>query len=348
MTLPDARARARLREGLLSWYAGAKRDLPWRRTADPYAIWISEAMLQQTRVETVIAYWERFLEALPTVRDLALAEEEQVLALWSGLGYYRRARSLHAAAREIESSHAGVFPRDHAEALGLPGVGPYTAAAVLSIAYDAPLPLVDGNVERVFARHFLFEEPVGSPVLKRETWSLAGSLVPRAGAGTWNQALMELGATICTPRAPRCGSCPWSSSCLARSVGRAEELPTPKPKPALRDVELELAWIKEGARLLLERRPAEGRMGGMWQLPTRELTETELFPNRFGAHLGLGEELGSLRHGITTYRIQGRILMGHAPSQLPENWAWFPPSRLLEVPLTGMTKKALRKLQPAG
>jgi A/G-specific adenine glycosylase len=331
---------------LLAWYEGAARDLPWRRTSDPYAIWISEAMLQQTRVETVIGYWTRFLEAFPTVGDLAAAEEETVLAAWSGLGYYRRARSLHAAAREVVERHGGAFPREHAAALALPGVGPYTAAAVLSIAHDASLPLVDGNVERVFARRFLLEEAAGSPGLQRAAWALAAHLVPAPFAGTWNQALMELGATVCTPRAPRCSECPWTRSCAARRADRAQELPAPKLKPAQRDVELELAWIHDGARLLLERRPQEGRMAGMWQLPTRELTATDLFPSRFGAHLGLGDELGRLRHGITSHRIQGRILAGRPPARLPVNWAWFPPGRLAELPLTGMTKKALRRVQP--
>jgi len=226
-------------------------------------------------------------------------------------------------------------------------VGPYTAAAVLSIAYDEPHALVDGNVERVFARRFLLEDPVGSPGLKRDAWALAEALVPRADVGDWNQALMELGATVCTPRAPRCGECPWSRGCAARAAGRAQELPTPKARTALREVELELAWVEDGGQLLLERRPDDGRMAGMWQLPTREVTDSALFPARFGARLGVGDELGTLRHGITSHRIQGRILSGRAPRRLPDGWAWFPAGRLGELPLTGMTKKALRKLQPS-
>ncbi len=329
---------------LLDWYAASARDLPWRRTTDPYAIWISEAMLQQTRVETVESYWARFLDALPTVRELAMASEDRVLTLWSGLGYYRRARSLHAAAKVMVEGHDGAFPRTLEEALDLPGVGPYTAAAVLSIAFDAPLALVDGNVERVFARHFLIEERLGSAPLKREAWELARSLVPGSGAGTWNQALMELGATVCTPRAPGCTACPLAQSCGARLGSRVGELPLPKPKAETVDVALELAWIGQGARILLERRPTTGRMAGMWQLPTREVTRSGLFPPRWPVSLELGQQLGHLRHAITRHRIRAEVLLGRAPAELPEAWGWVSAERLADTPLTGMTSKALRTL----
>ena len=342
----DPRTRRRLRDQLLGWYAGAARDLPWRRTADPYAIWISEAMLQQTRVEAVIEYWHAFLESFPTVHALAAADEDAVLARWSGLGYYRRARNLHAAARVIVAEHDGRFPDELEPALALPGVGPYTGAAVLSIAYDRPAPLVDGNVERVFARRFLLEDPVASGALRRDTWDLARELVPLEGAGTWNQALMELGAVICTPRAPRCGACPWQRACLARRAGRVADLPVSKPKPVVREVTLELAWCRRGDRVLLEQRPAEGRMAGMWQLPTRERTATGLFPADWATRLDVGGERARLRHSITVHRIQARVLASRGPARPPAGLAWVPLTGMQAVALTGMTKKVLRVLQP--
>jgi A/G-specific adenine glycosylase len=349
MPLLDPRTRASLRRRLSAWYAAEARDLPWRRTRDPYGIWISEAMLQQTRVETVLEYWPRFLDRFPTLADLAAAEEDAVLARWSGLGYYRRARSLHAAARTIVGEHGGRFPRDHAAALDLPGVGPYTAAAVLSIAFDACLPLVDGNVERVLARYFLLEHPAGSGALERETWALAGALVPERGAGAWNQALMELGSTVCTPRAVRCGACPLARGCRARRTGRVSELPLPKPKPRTIEVELELAWISDSAgRVLLERRPRTGRMAGLWQLPTVELTASGLFPRVWAAPVELRDPVASLRHAITRHRIRAALRPAGLGGSPPPAWRWAGATQLGDLALTGMTKKALSTLQPPG
>ncbi|HUR26931.1 MAG TPA: A/G-specific adenine glycosylase, partial [Planctomycetota bacterium] len=205
-----------LRKSLASWYLAQRRDLPWRRTQDPYAIWISEAMLQQTRVETVIGYWARFLARFPDIASLARAREEDVLAAWSGLGYYRRAKSLCEAARAIVAEHGGRFPRSRESVLALPGVGPYTAGAVLSIAFDQREAIVDGNVARVFSRVFALEDVLGSASSQEKLWDLARELLPPTrGAGDWNQALMELGATVCTARDPLCGTCPIARHCLA-------------------------------------------------------------------------------------------------------------------------------------
>jgi A/G-specific adenine glycosylase len=232
------------RRALPRWYRRHKRDLPWRRTRDPYAIWISEAMLQQTRVETVVSYWRRFLELFPNVATLAAADERDVLAAWSGLGYYRRARALHSAARAIVERHGGEFPSDANHVRELPGIGPYTAGAVLSIAFDQPEALVDGNVARVFCRLFELDAPHESPALKRELWNLARRLVPQdGGAGEWNQALMELGATICTPRSPSCASCPLERRCKASANGRVLELPRTKTRRAPIEVELEARLV---------------------------------------------------------------------------------------------------------
>ncbi|MBN1442113.1 MAG: A/G-specific adenine glycosylase, partial [Planctomycetes bacterium] len=198
---------------LLQWYGRRRRDLPWRRRADPYAVWLSEVMLQQTRVETVVEYYGRFLERFPTIDDLAAASEEQVLALWSGLGYYRRARSLLAGARQVVERHGGRFPRALADALSIPGVGPYTAAAILSIAYGEPHPVVDGNVERVITRLCRIPgNPRQAPAARRIR-EIAASWLPAGRSGDFNQAMMELGATVCTARAPRCDVCPVASWC---------------------------------------------------------------------------------------------------------------------------------------
>ncbi len=376
-TLSAARRR-RLVQRLVGWYRGAARDLPWRRSRDPYAIWISEAMLQQTRVETVGDFWVRFLERFPSVEALAAASEEDVLAAWSGLGYYRRARALHAAARRIASDHAGEFPRTRGELLALPGIGRYTAGALLSIAFDQPEPLVDGNVERVFARLFELDAAAGSPELVRSAWALAerfASDLGQARPRDWNQALMELGATLCTPRAPRCPECPLVRSCAARRSGRALELPRPKRRPEPLDVRLELALVRETvrdearetparetgparARVLLERRPPGGLMGGMWQLPTRECVEPgaepRLFAPGWALPLALVEgELGTLSHSITRHRIRAHLRSARLERTPPPNpegagsgpgpWAWFAPEAASTLALTGLTKKALTR-----
>ena len=340
-------------QALLGWYDGARRDLPWRRTRDPYAVWISEAMLQQTRVETVEGYWRRFLDALPTVADLAAADEEGVLALWSGLGYYRRARSLQAAARALVERHGGRFPRTRAELLALPGIGPYTAGALLSIAFDLPEPLVDGNVARVLARRFALELDPASGAGQRELWRRAAELVPAARAGDWNQALMELGATVCTPRAPRCGACPWGGECLARARGLSEVLPRARPRPAPLEVELTIAVAERGGALLLRRRPAGGRMAGLWEFPTREEAAadgaTRLFPARFEPPLVVDEEapLGRLAHAITRHRIRARVLPARPRGPLAGRAGgaeWIERGRLADLGLTGMARKVLRLL----
>lgn len=348
-----------LRDALLAWYRAQRRDLPWRATRDPYAVWVSEAMLQQTRVETAEPYWRRFMERFPTIAALAGASEDEVLVAWSGLGYYRRARALRAAAQQIRDEHGGTFPRDPAQVLALPGVGRYTAGAVLSIAFDLPQPVVDGNVTRVFARLFLLEGVVGSPALERRLWELAESLVPTSGgAGDWNQAVMELGATICTPRAPACGRCPLATHCAALGAGRVAELPHPKPRPETLAVELEVLHVVRDASILLELRPPGGRMAGLWQLPSRERPgpdggTTGLFPERFppGWSLCAGSVLGEVRHTITRHRIRARVLQGRrrGEAEPPQGLAWCLRSELAEQPLTGMTAKILgaRFLSPS-
>lgn len=338
-----------LRAALLTWYGRARRDLPWRRTRDPYAVWISEAMLQQTRVETVVPYYERFLARLPDVAALARAEEDEVLALWSGLGYYSRARSLRAAAREIVARHGGEPPRTRAEWLALPGVGPYTAGAVLSIAFSASEPLVDGNVQRVFARLFALEDRQGSRALTERCWGLAEELVPAPGEdddpGLWNQALMELGARVCTPRTPACEACPVRAHCRAHALGRAGELPLAKARRAPVEVELELACVERAGSWLLVRRPPTGRMAGLFELPTRERVgagPARLWPESYPARIELEDEvLARVSHAITHHRIRATLRRARLVGRLPAAARWATREECAALGLTGLARKAL-------
>jgi A/G-specific adenine glycosylase len=344
--------RSELQRALGRWFRRERRDLPWRRTRDPYAIWISEAMLQQTRVEAVIPRYEAFLARLPDVAALAAAGEDEVLALWSGLGYYARARALCDAARAIVQHHAGDLPRTRAAWLDLPGVGPYTAGAVLSIAFSASEPVVDGNVQRVLARLFALDERQGSSALSERCWALARALVPGAGdeldPGDWNQALMELGARVCIPRAPRCGDCPLRGRCRGFDLGRAAELPRARARRAPLDVRLEILVVSSRERLLCVRRPAAGRMAGLLEFPTRELAARGEDPRLWPAELPPGiarasrEPLGELRHTITHHRVRARVLAGRLSGRRPPEGArWAEPDELAGLALTGLARKVL-------
>ncbi|MCG8420858.1 MAG: A/G-specific adenine glycosylase [Proteobacteria bacterium] len=257
----------------------AKRDLPWRRTRDPYAIWISEVMLQQTRVATAIPYYQRWLARFPTVRDLAGASLDDVLAAWSGLGYYSRARNLHRCARELVANHRGSLPESARALVELPGIGRYTAGAIASIAFGHREPVVDGNVARVLARIYELEHDVKSTAGMRALWDLADDLVPADAPGDFNQGLMELGATVCTPTRPSCPICPVRGLCSARASGRQETLPVmPSRKRAsqLPLIDSNALWIERGNRLLLARRGLGGLYGGLWELPqTDDLGQLE-------------------------------------------------------------------------
>ena len=260
----------RLRRRLLAWYSRHARALPWRATRDPYSIWVSEVMLQQTQVATVIPYYHRFLERFPTVEALASAPIDRVLASWAGLGYYRRARLLHEAARFVVREHAGRIPDDPDVFSGLPGVGRYTAGAVLSIAFDRKMPVLDGNVARVLARLFGLDLGVRDPRHARDLWALAGTLLPMRAPGDWNQALMELGATVCLPKSPHCEICPVARVCRARAEGRVAELPPVAPRRAAVAVRRAVALLSWRGKWLVERRTGE-LLDGLWEPPGVEL-----------------------------------------------------------------------------
>ncbi|MFC5450729.1 A/G-specific adenine glycosylase [Paenibacillus aestuarii] len=264
---------------LLDWYRTHKRDLPWRRSKNPYYIWISEVMLQQTRVDTVIPYFHRFVEQFPTVEALALAPEEDVLKAWEGLGYYSRARNLQSAVREVHERYGGVVPQEKAEISSLKGVGPYTSGAILSIAYNKPEPAVDGNVMRVLSRYFLIEEDIMKPATRVRMEKLAKQLIMEGTASEFNQALMELGAMVCTPRSPHCLTCPVMAHCSAREAGMEESLPIKKkakpPRPELRAVALIEGTGEHEGKWLIRQRPQEGLLAKMWELPHVEWPSSE-------------------------------------------------------------------------
>lgn len=261
-------------------YERVKRDLPWRRTRDPYAIWVSEIMLQQTRVATVIPYWERWMTKFPTVTALANAPLDDVLAAWAGLGYYSRARNLWSGAKEVGAKWGGALPKTASELRAVPGIGPYTAGAIASIAYDERAPLVDGNVARVLGRVFAIPHDIKSTAGQKELWAKAGALMTALPAGTapgaLNQGLMELGATVCSPIDPRCLVCPIAAHCEAKRTGRQDAFPVTAPRKKEKDLPIlarTLVWIAEDDEVVLVRRTPEGLFGGLWELPPRELVE---------------------------------------------------------------------------
>ncbi len=264
---------AQLSRGLLMWFEGSARDLPWRKVRTPYRVWLSEVMLQQTRVATVIPYFERFVARFPDVQALAAADEDDVLSLWSGLGYYSRGRNLHRAARVVSDEHGGVFP-DTAEALiALPGIGDYTAAAIASLAFGQAAAVVDGNVMRVLSRLCDDDAPVDQPEGKARARSRAQALVDESGApGKLNEALMELGALVCTPRSPSCEPCPWASACLARAHGTVELRPVKSPKRPRKSLHIAVALVHDGDWVWLEKRASKGLFGGLYEPPGAELS----------------------------------------------------------------------------
>ena len=325
------------RRKLLHWFDSNARDLPWRQTRDPYAIWVSETMLQQTRVSVVIDYYTRFLTRFPTLASLAAADETEVLAQWSGLGYYRRARALHESARAIMADHGGEIPRTAAGLTRLPGVGVYTAAAVASIAFGEPAAAVDGNVERVLTRYFGYE-PVPGVARSGELRRTAEELVDRERPGDFNQAMMELGATVCLPRGPLCTGCPVRERCATQgehAVPRAKKMLSQKTALAVLQ---RRQWPR--AEVLLQQRPADAsQMPGMWELP------------------GVKEEMASesmllltVRHSITNtnYYVSVYGLTTNEQKLLARGVgtrAWVPVLDLNDQPLTGLTRKILKRLK---
>jgi A/G-specific adenine glycosylase len=315
---------------LLAWYARGHRDLPWRNTRDPYTILVSEIMLQQTRAQAVIPYYRRFLERFPTVTALAAAAEDDVLALWSGLGYYSRARNLRLAAQRIDA--AGGFPRDYDSIRALPGIGDYTAAAVGSIAFDLPFAVLDGNVLRVVARVTNDTSDISSGRTRERFREVAQQWLDLREPGLFNQALMELGATVCLPRAPHCAACPVSLFCEAYKTGRQRELPVKRSPPAALRLLVQVAVVeKKGLVLLRQRSAGASLMPGFWELPAPE----DLPGWR------AGKTAGTFRHTITNHLYTITVLSGKI-SRIPAGFRWRRRNLLTAIPLTTISRKALR------
>jgi A/G-specific adenine glycosylase len=357
----DSPSLPRLRRRLLAWFDRHRRDLPWRRDRDPYRIWVSEVMLQQTTVAAVVPYFERFLAAFPTLADLAAADEQDVLRLWEGLGYYRRARHLHRAARRLAAEHGGALPDDPAVWRDLPGVGRYILGAVLSQAFGRRLPIVEANSLRVLCRLFGYTGDPRSGDGQRWLWETAGRALPAKRAGDFNQALMELGALVCTPMAPRCGQCPVAGECAARRQGLQEVIPRKAERPAATEVREVALAVRRGPRVLLVQRPADARRwANMWEFPHDELEPGETYEAAAGRLLApltgleaaLGPELLTVRHGITRFQItlvclEADYKGGEFASAVYARGRWLRPAELAGYPVSTPQRKLARALAGA-
>lgn len=338
---------------LLAWHRiHGRHDLPWQRERTPYRVWLSEIMLQQTQVATVIPYFERFTDTFPDVHALAQADVDEVLHLWSGLGYYSRAHNLHRAARTVAGTHGGVFP-DTLEGLeALPGIGRSTAGAILALAHDRPVAILDGNVKRVLARYHAVPGWPGESAVMKELWTLSEAAVPREHARDYTQAVMDLGATVCTRSRPACDACPLAADCAARAAGRQTDYPAPRPKRALPTRRTCFLVIDDGAgRVLLERRPPRGVWGGLWCFPE---ADNEAASTARLAELGVDaepadESLAGLTHTFTHFRLEiapRRFRAANASDGVREDYGllWYSPGDSIKIGLSAPVEKLLGKL----
>lgn len=355
MSPPDKRTIHRLQTLLLKWYDGNGRTMPWRARlpAKPnaYHVLLSEAMLQQTQVATVIDFFNRFIAAFPTVHDLADADEQQILKMWEGLGYYRRARNLHACAKQIVSEHGGKVPDTVETLLSLPGVGRYTAGAIASIAYDVPAPIVDGNVVRVLARWFAITDSTDEKQVKEQLWELATLLVPDKRAGDFNQAMMDLGAMICSPKSPACLTCPMAKMCHANEQGIAPNLPTRTPRTKPTSVTHHVISVEHKGKYLFTQRPADGLWSNMWQMPTfEETSEKELVlhvKKLFGISITQLDKVQHFKHQTTHRTITFTHWHAHSftGKLKPSAGLWRRLDELSDLPLAKPQLKVVKFLQ---
>ncbi len=364
---------AALVSDLLDWYDHYARSLPWRGVyspahasgagaAEPYAVWVSEIMLQQTRVETAISYYLRWMEAFPSIAALADAPQQQVLAAWEGLGYYSRARNLHRAAQLVVSQHGGELPRDVNALRRLPGIGRYTAGAIASIAFGLDEPALDGNIRRVLARLFNVAEPLGSPAGERRLWELAAQNLPPGRAGDTNQAWMDLGATLCTPRSPDCPHCPLQAHCQSYRLGIQEQRPVVAARPAVPHITVTAAVIACRDRVLITQRPPDGLLGGMWEFPGGKLQPGEDLPaclqreitEELGVSIQVGEPLGVYRHAYTHFRVTlhafcCRLKGGQQPQPVQvQDLRWVQRSELAGYPMGKIDRQIATRLLEQG
>ena len=347
-----------LATALLNWYSQNSRKLPWRGADDPYAIWVSEIMLQQTRVETVIPYFERWMQRFPTITALANAPLQAVLSTWEGLGYYGRARNLHRAAQAVLQDHGGELPRTVSALRKLPGIGRYSAGAIAAIAFGLDEAALDGNIRRVLARFFDVTVPARSPAGEKRLWELAAAHLPPGKASAYNQALMDLGATICTPRAPACERCPLAQGCQARLLGVQEERPVLPTKPAIPHYTVTAAVIQRQGQVLIAQRPPDGLLGGLWEFPGGKLQPGEDLPaclqreicEELGAAIQVHGQIGVYRHAYTHFRVtlhafQCSLANGDQPRPLQvNNLRWVSPAELPDFPMGKIDRQISRDI----
>ena len=342
-------------KALSKWFAVAQREMSWRKTRDPYAVWVSEVMLQQTRVDTVEGYYPKFLARFPTVDALAAADEDDVLSAWSGLGYYRRARLLHRGAKYVSEALAGELPSDTPALRKIPGVGPYTAGAIASIAFDKPEPLVDGNVARVLSRFHAIEDPVAQDAKAKRHWEEVAQLVTHGSPRVLTQALMELGATVCTPKRPRCDACPLAKRCRARALGRAGDIMVVRKKANVLTQRYWALMLTCGGKTLMWRRPTEGLLAGMWCAPLLDRTARSKPPSAeaVAEFIGAAVDLDDVSHRavkhVFTHRIwqlvpcSGRLR--RAPRKLGDTAALVETDAMPAGGVPAVTKKLLRAVE---
>ncbi len=310
---------------LLSWYAIHARQMPWRGKTDPYAIWVSEIMLQQTQVNTVMPYYDRWMRLFPGVQALAAADEQDVLNAWEGLGYYSRARNMLKAARLVCEKYQGQFPATAEELCKLPGIGRYTAAAISSIAFGADEAVLDGNVKRVLARVFAFLEAVNTPEGEKKLWLLAAELLPKGEASAYNQAVMDLGATICTPKSPDCAKCPVNSICESFKQDRQDQFPVMREKQPVPHIDVVAAILRQNGLVLIARRPSKGLLGGLWEFPGGKLEEgeshaealTREIREELGVEVEAIKKFGVYRHAYTHFKVTLQAWFADLKGQQP-------------------------------
>ncbi len=344
-----------IRRNLNRWFERNHRDLPWRRTGDPYLIWVSEVMLQQTQVETVVPYFLRWAEKFPTVDSLALAAPSKVLKAWEGLGYYARARNLHRAAREVVKEHGGRVPDDLDSLMALPGVGPYTAGAILSIAYDRPVAAVDGNVSRVVSRLLNLRKDPTSNAGSRAVAQAAQFLVPATKSGQFNQALMELGARICRPAAPLCGRCPIRNQCGANQAGTQEEIPIRRASQPVKKLRAAMGIIRRDGRILVQRRPETELMGGLWEFPRATVVRGRGFEKalltfvraELGGRIQIVKKEAELSHSFTRFSENVRVFScryekGDLRPREGVETRWVTPGSLARLAMSSVNRRAAK------
>jgi A/G-specific adenine glycosylase len=347
-----------LRQAILAWYRRHKRELPWRGETDPYRLWVSEVMLQQTQVATVIPYYARFLARFPTVAALAAASQAEVLKQWEGLGYYARARNMHRTAIELVAQSEGRLPTTYAALRQLPGFGDYIAGAVASVAFGEAVPAVDGNVKRVLARLFAIDTDISRGEGARRLKEAAAQLVDVTTPGDWTQAIMELGATVCLPRSPRCPVCPVQADCLARRQGIEAALPVKPVRKALPHFPVSAAVIQSGDQILIAQRPANGMLGGLWEFPGGKQEPGESLPEclrreireELGVEIEVGEPVISVKHSYTHFKITlhafyCRLLSGVPQALQVADWRWVTLPEMAAYPFARTDQKIIAALR---